>query len=236
VNFRTKPYMTHEAYRSENEHYLSMASAYDTRLSAILPESETFFAEVLSFIPDQARNLLELGSGTGYATEKIQSRFNSIQIVGIDHSGEMIRCAELKPELNQVQFLEQDIRDPWPSGQFDVILTTLCFHHVPEQDRMSLLSRVYDALSPGGVFICGDIIRPESDKAEEIYRSRWIRSMESAGLSSEEITSIVTSRRANYGEMERIDTLIDKMRQAGFSVVLMPYRHEISVVVVGFKA
>ncbi len=228
--------MNHNVDRSDNEHYLSMASAYDTRLSAILPESETFFAEVLSFIPVQSRRLLELGSGTGYATEKIQSHFNTLQIIGIDHSDEMIRCAQQKPHLNQVTFLEQDIRDPWPSGQFDVILTTLCFHHVPEHDRMALLSRVHEALSPEGIFICGDIIRPESDVAEEIYRSRWIRSMESAGLSSEEITSIVNSRIANYGEMERVETLIDKMGRAGFSVVLMPYRHEISAVVVGFKA
>ncbi len=227
--------MTHVAGSSDHEHYLSMASMYDSRLSAILPESETFFAEVLSFIPDKAGRLLELGSGTGYATDRIQSRFHSLQIIGIDHSSEMIKCAQQKPQLEGVQFLEQDIRDAWPEGTFDVILTTLCFHHIPENDRISILSRVYESLSPGGLFICGDIIRPESDVAEEIYRSRWIRSMEAAGLQADDINSIVTSREANYSDMEYVGSLVEKMKQAGFSLVLMPYRHEISVVVVGYK-
>jgi tRNA (cmo5U34)-methyltransferase len=220
---------------SEHEHYLSMAASYDARLHAILPMSNLFFSEVLSFIPDDAQTLLELGSGTGFATVQVLNNHPDIKIVGIDHSPEMIYYARLKPELENVSFHKQDIRDPWPVGKYDVILTTLCFHHICENDRTDLLKRIQENLTPQGVFICGDIIRPESDVIEEIYRARWIRSMEAAGLSREEITSIVTSRKANYGEMESVDGLSEKMRDAGFSQVIIPYQYEISAIFVGIN-
>jgi len=218
---------------SEHEHYLSMAASYDARLNAILPMSNLFFSEVLSFIPADAQTLLELGSGTGFATVQVLNYHPDIKIVGIDHSPDMIHYARLKPELVDVSFSEQDIRDPWPGGQYDVILTTLCLHHICEKDRRDLLKRIHNHLAPRGVFICGDIIRPESNMIEEIYRVRWIRSMKTAGLSDEEIESIVTSRKANYSEMESVSGLLDKMKEIGFSQVFTPYHCEISAVFVG---
>lgn len=218
-----------------HEHYRSMAVSYDEHVSAILPMSDLFFSVVLSFIPETTRTLLELGSGTGYATAKVIQTHPGISINGIDHAPEMIRCARVKPELADVSWYEQDIRDPWPESEYDVIMTTLCLHHIPRYDRMILLSRIQGSLTPGGIFICGDIIRPETEHAEEIYRTRWIRSMKNAGMSSLEIEEITGSRKANYEEMETIQSFPAKMRDAGFSRVLMPYRYEISAVFVGLK-
>ena len=220
---------------SEHEHYLSMAATYDTRIDAILPMSDIFFSTCLSFIPDGPVTLLELGSGTGYATSKILTTNPQAVITCIDHSPEMIACANQKPELSIVQILEQDIRDPWPDRQYDVIITTLCLHHIPGYDRIVVLRRVHEALSPGGFFICGDIIRPEYPKAEGIYRARWIQAMTQAGLPPVDIEYIIRSREENYNEMEILKGFIRKMRDIGFSEALMPYRHEISAVFVGIK-
>ncbi|MFH0967593.1 MAG: class I SAM-dependent methyltransferase [Methanobacteriota archaeon] len=220
---------------SEHEHYLSKAAAYDTRIDAILPMSDLFFSSCLSFIPDGPVTLLELGSGTGYATSKILTVHPQAAVTCIDHSPEMIACALQKPELQSVQILEQDIRDPWPDKQYDVIMTTLCFHHIPGDDRIVLLHRAYETLPSGGIFICGDIVRPEYAKAEEIYSARWIRTMKQAGLPPADIEQIIHSRKENYGEMETIERFIRKIHDIGFSEVLMPYRHEISAVFVGIK-
>jgi len=227
--------MTPSADRSEHEHYLSMAASYDACIPAILPMSDFFFSSALSFIPDTAETLLELGSGTGYATSRILARHPGIKIYGIDHSPQMIQYALEKPELSGILFYEQDIMDPWPDSPYNVIITTLCLHHIPANDRMYLLHRVYESLSPGGVFICGDIIRPGSDPAEEVYRTRWIRSMEDSGISRHEIETIVASRKLNFKEMETTESFPKKMNEAGFSLALMPYRHEISAVFIGMR-
>lgn len=158
-----------------------------------------------------------------------------ISIHGIDHAPEMIQCARVKSDLAGVSLYGQDIRDPWPESEYDVIMTTLCLHHIPQHDRLILLTRILESLSPGGVFICGDIIRPEIEQAEEIYQSQWIEHMKAAGMSPPEIEGITSSREANYEEMEAIPSFLAKMRDAGFSLVLTPYRYEISAVCVGYK-
>jgi len=220
---------------SEHEHYLSMAAEYDNRLNAILPRNELFFSSCLSFIPEDQITLLELGSGTGYATYKIHEVNPRAVITCIDHSAEMIACARQKSDLESVQILKQDIRDPWPDEQYNVIMTTLCLHHITREDRLFLLHRVYNALIPGGLFICGDIIRPDSEVAEKIYREHWIKYMIQSGLSMEEINKITTSRRVNFPEMETIGGLYKKLKEIGFSPILIPYSYEISAIFIGYR-
>jgi len=219
----------------EHEHYLSMAAAYDNRIDAILPMNESFFSSCLSFIPEGTINVLELGSGTGYATSKIRNLSPRAVITCIDHSSEMIQCASQKPELDSVQIIEQDIRDPWPESQYDLIMSTLCFHHIASEDRLQLLKRIYENLSPDGVFICGDIIRPVFEKEEEVYQQRWVKAMLSTGMNLEEITPMIHSRKENYPGMETIEGFYKKMNDTGFSLVLMPYKHEISAVFIGYR-
>lgn len=92
------------------------------------------------------------------------------------------------------------------------------------------------ALDTRGVFICGDIIRPESASAEHVYRSRWIQAMKDAGMSPGEIEHIIASREDNYSDMETIQGFVKKLNNSGFPLVLMPYRHELSAVFIGMKS
>jgi trans-aconitate methyltransferase len=212
-----------------------MAAAYDLRIDAILPQSDLFFSQCLSYIPAGQPHLLELGSGTGYATAKILAEHPEATITCLDHSDEMIQCAREKPELSSVEMVKQDIRDAWPAKCYDGMISTLCLHHIPLTDRAVVFQRIYESLSPGGVFICGDIIRSESVREEEIYRGRWTATMRKAGMSEEEIHQIVQSREANYADMETIHSLPDQLNAIGFSPVFIPYRYELSAVFVGYK-
>ncbi len=216
------------------EYYLTDTLAYDKFVSVIIPQSNLFFSNCLSFIPEGAKKLLELGSGTGYATSKILSKNPELRITCIDHSPDMIAYAKQKTELNQVEILEQEIQDLWPDIEYDVIFTTLCFHHIPEKDRIILLDRICEKLSPNGVFICGDIIRPESYEIEAIYRMRWKKLMIRSGISSDLVDTMIESRRTNYTGMESVVSFYQKMKTAGFSNVLMPYKSDISVIFVGY--
>jgi tRNA (cmo5U34)-methyltransferase len=227
--------MNLESNISRDEHYLSMAREYDERVKIILPGSEQFFSSCLSFIPDGEISLLELGSGTGYATLQILDKNPDTEIICIDHSPEMIRCARQKPVLDKVRIIEQDIMVSWPDKRFDVVMTTLCLHHIKRADRELLLKRVHGILAEGGVFICGDIIRPETEESERIYRERWVNGMLKAGLSEKETENIATSRQTNYPAMESISSFYKTLKQTGFSVVLMPYKSEISAVFIGYR-
>jgi trans-aconitate methyltransferase len=227
--------MTDINKNTTHEHYLTAAAAYDERIPAILPLSETFFASCLSFIPQGPVSILELGSGTGYATSLVLQTNPDAKITGIDHSPEMIRYAKLKPSLTGVTIVEKDIRDPWPDQKYEVILSTLCFHHIPLCDRIQLLNRIFQSLVEGGVFICGDIIRPKKVESEAVYRLRWLKTMETAGISQRDIDIIVQSREENYADMETIESFYTKLVNVGFNPVILPYKYDISAVFTGYR-
>lgn len=222
-------------HHSEDEHYRSMVETYDTRITAILPDSRGFFEICMAYLPDTQGALLELGSGTGYATELIRRKNPELVITCLDHAPEMIAAAQIKPELQGVKMIQQDIREPWPGDQYDCIISTLCLHHIPQGDRQNLIRTVRASLTPGGVFICGDIIRPETHMQEEVYRKHWCDHMNQAGMSREAIQQIMASREHNLPDMETIRRFYDLLTGSGFELVLMPYRYEISAVFVAYR-
>lgn len=217
------------------EHYRAMAAEYDSQVGGLLPDHDSFFNACISLIPDGPVFVLELGSGTGYATSRIRNQRPGAIISGIDHAPEMIRCAHSKPELADVVAYEQDIRNPWPEGTFQVIFTTLCLHHLPRSDRHPLLRRAYESLPPGGIFICGDIIRSDDPVNEAYYTREWIRGMEASGMESAFVQQMASSREMNLPEMETIPGLLEALKNAGFSRIILPYRNGISAVFAGYR-
>nr|WP_319540668.1 class I SAM-dependent methyltransferase [uncultured Methanospirillum sp.] len=212
-----------------------MAAEYDTRIPIILPGHSLFFDTCLYLIPSGPVSILELGSGTGYATSLIQKERPDAIISGVDHSPEMIYYAKAKSNLHDVQIHEQDIRDEWPEPAYDVIFTTLCLHHIPRADRRKTLDRIFQSLKQGGIFICGDIIRCSSQVEEDIYTARWLERMIVHGVDQEARNHMAASRNQNLPEMETLDSFIQALKETGFSTVMIPYRYEISAVFAGKK-
>ena len=224
-----------ENFSHDAEHYRTMAAEYDARIPVILPGHSLFFDTCLYLIPSGPVSILELGSGTGYATSLIKKEHLDAIISGIDHSPEMIYYVKAKPDLHDVQIYEKDIRDEWPEPEYDVIFTTLCLHHIPRADRRTTLNRIFQSLKQGGIFICGDIIRCSSQYEEDIYTARWLERMVEHGVDEESRNHMAASRKHNLPEMETLDSFMEALKETGFSTVMIPYRYEISAVFAGKK-
>jgi tRNA (cmo5U34)-methyltransferase len=46
-----------------------------------------------------------------------------------------------------------DLRDPFPDGPFDAVVSALAIHHLSDDDKRELFRRVKVCLEPGGAFI-----------------------------------------------------------------------------------
>jgi len=90
---------------------------------------------------------VDLGCGPGNSTEVLVARFAGADILGIDSSPDMIAAARAR--LPRCAFEVGDIAAWRPGGSFDVILSNAALHWVP--DHASLLPRLAELLSPGGV-------------------------------------------------------------------------------------
>jgi len=81
-----------------------------------------------------ARNVLEIGCGTGKHTRWLGDRFP--EVVAIDFSSAMLKEARAKIRSANISFLKSDVQRAWPlkDGQFDLVVSTLILEHLPQLD------------------------------------------------------------------------------------------------------
>jgi len=127
------------------ERYSARAEAYDALWSPVIrPTGE----RLLGHLPlAQARNIVDVGTGSGALLPLIQGASPSAIVLGVDNSEGMLRLAKDKHRgplaLMDVQKLELD------DDHFDVAVVAFVLFHLPRPERC--LSEVYRVLRPGGV-------------------------------------------------------------------------------------
>lgn len=217
------------------EHFHDRPDAYEDLIVRIVPDARTFFGTVVSFVPGGEISVLELGSGTGYVTEMILRADPEASVTCIDMDPAMLAVARKKDLLHKVSFLEGDFRTVWPEKQFDLVLTSLCLHHLPDQDRAAVIGRIHETLRPGGIFVNGDAFRGATQDEEEAVRRLWRDEMRENGLPAGEVESMLSKRERNTGYLDTLPGYLQKMKDAGFKQVVCPYRHGIYAVVAGTR-
>lgn len=217
------------------EHFHDCPDAYENLIVRIVPDARTFFGTVASFVPGGKISVLELGSGTGYVTEMVLRASPTATITCIDMDHAMLAVAQKKEMLRGVSFLEGDFREVWPEEQFDIVLTSLCLHHLPDPDRAAVLKRIYKTVRPGGVFVNGDVFRGATPEEEEADRRLWRHEMTENGLPAGEVEAMLAKRAKNVSCQDTLPGYLQKMKDAGFEQIACPYRHGIYAVVAGTR-
>ncbi|WP_067049718.1 class I SAM-dependent methyltransferase [Methanofollis ethanolicus] len=217
------------------EHFHDRADAYEDLIIGIVPDAQSFFGAVVSSVPGEEVSVLELGSGTGYVTEMVLRANPAAAVTCIDMDPAMLAVARRKEALGAVSFLEGDFRDVWPEGQFDIVLTSLCLHHLPDRDRAAVVRRIRETLRPGGVFVNGDVFRGVTPEEEDADCRLWRQAMAENGLPIGEIELMLAKRKRNATCLDTLPGYLQKMKDAGFRQITHPYRHSIYAVVVGVR-
>ena len=123
--------------------------------------------------------ILEIGTGTGELALNISAYCK--QVVAIDVSKTMINFARMKAEAQNktniqfynAGFLTYENRD----DPFDVIITQLALHHLPDYWKMIALKRIYGTLKEGGKFYLGDVVFPSSIQNYDSYFAKIINDL-----------------------------------------------------------
>ncbi len=200
-----------------------MAAEYDDRAARTTPDMDLFYNAVTDAIPPQGRRILELGCGTGILTARIRKKRPEAALVCIDNSAAMLAVAREKPELTDITLVKGDIRDSWPTGLYDAVVSTFCLPALDPDEQQALLKRAHSALLPGGVCITGCVIRPPTAEKEQYQLGQWEKFMQDAGLNPAE----VRQQRATWdGARTRIPTpggFREMLTKAGFTRIWCPY-------------
>lgn len=123
----------------------------------------------------------------------------------------------------------------WPETNFDLVISTQCLFALPADDKARIFGQIHDSLRAGGIFIEGDIFRPESKWEGMIYRSQWKKYMLEQGLSSDEAEEMLLSLDKVYERLETLSELRERLNEAGFKRIFCPYWYEMYAVPVASR-
>ncbi|MBN1431535.1 MAG: class I SAM-dependent methyltransferase [Methanomicrobiaceae archaeon] len=217
------------------EHFNENAEKYESLIKKIVTNHDIFFNTVVDLVPGDNVEILELGSGTGYLTEKILAGNPNASITCIDMTPEMIGIAMEKESLKEVDFIEGDFRKVWPDKKFDVILSTLCFHHLNDADRKEIIKKIHESLIDNGIFINGDVFKPDDAFIEDILNKRWLESMIKNGLAETQAKDMIEKRKNAFAFIDTQTGYMKKLMKAGFRRAFPFYSYGIYSVYAAYK-
>ena len=133
------------------------------------PYAEALLVEHL--IPEELGRVLDLGTGDGHLLAAIGRRHPDAGGVGLDLSPEMVAAAGVRfAGIEGTSFGVHDLMDPLPEGlgKFDLVVSALAIHHLPDERKRSLYREAFGLLGPGGAFFNLDVVIAPTPELHEL--------------------------------------------------------------------
>lgn len=162
-------------------------------------------------------SVLEIGTGTGELALNISAHCK--RVVAIDISKTMIHFARMKAEnqnKKNIQFCNAGfLTYDNQSELFDVIVTQLTLHHLPDYWKMMALKRIYSMLKEDGKLYLRDVVFPSKIQDYDSYFANIIADLKkSAGNKVAEETEIHIK-----DEFSTLDWIMEGLlKTAGFQI------------------
>lgn len=99
------------------------------------------------------RRALDLGCGSGKHAILLAARFEHVDAV--DLAAPMIAVARARRQLANISYRQADLHDVDGAAQYDLVLSVMTLHHVP--DLHAALARIRRLVAPGGRLVIVDV-------------------------------------------------------------------------------
>jgi len=142
----------------EKEHFDRLAQEHKTQwwgseTPAGIERSHLRAEKAISYIGNNAKQILEIGCSKGYFTKDLISVENDLdKITAVDLSSELIAIARKWIEHSKVEFMVQNVEKmDFPDNSFDAIVGNAILHHLDLSAVLPEMKRVLKAC--GKIFL-----------------------------------------------------------------------------------
>jgi len=146
-----------------------------------VPRRQEMVATLMSTVPfahDAALRILELGSGDGRLAEALLTVFPRATLTALDGSDSMRRETATRLALfgERAHVAAFDVAAlDWWDRMFgvDLIVSSLCLHHLNDAKKQYLYKAAAERLSPGGALLVADLVDPQHPAARRLAADQW---------------------------------------------------------------
>ncbi len=212
------------------------ASIYDQTRRQLIPCFDLFYSTAVELVPEDAKQVLDLGAGTGLLSSLVLDHCPSAVVTLADISTEMLEQARnrLRAYESRCVFAAGDYQAGLPEGPFDAVVSALSIHHLEAAAKRSLFQRIFERLAPGGIFVNADQVLGETPEIDARYCATWVGAVRESGISSEAMWAAF--ERTKVDRMSPLNPQLEWLREIGFTEVACWFHHYSFVVFSGRKA
>jgi tRNA (cmo5U34)-methyltransferase len=198
------------------------ASEYDAHRRRLIPPYDAFYGNAVGvlgdLIPGGPKRVLDLGAGTGLLTRHLLAAYPNARVTLHDGAAAMLEEAKqaLDATGNVDEYVVADLTDPLPhpSDHWCAIVSGLAIHHLSDDEKRDLFTRVRTALKPGGVFVNAEQIKGASPLFDNLNAVWHEHNAKQAGASDDDWRA--AERRMEHDQCSTVEDQLTWLREAGF--------------------
>ncbi len=218
--------------------YDELSGRYTDLISRCVPRYQEMFDNLFYYLPDnlQPKQLLDMGCGTGNLTAAALQHFPEARIHALDLSADILaECKQRFAAHPNLQYHQQDFSQlQFAPESFDLVISSIAIHHVPDAKKADVYRQVYDLLKPGGVFTFADQTRGATGEIYQKHIARW--QQEACKLGSTEADwQLWMAHQEAHDYHAPVYWHLQQLEAAGFKEVDVIWKNIMWVVVSGRK-
>jgi tRNA (cmo5U34)-methyltransferase len=151
-------------------------ASYDSDMDIMHPNRHKMadiIESVLSVGDASPRQVIDIGTGTGFLVDRLLRAFPDLCVIAIDGAQQMVDLARtrLGPLAQRVDFRIGDFRSLdvlcAGVGAVDAVVSAYALHHLSSNEKSEVLRAAHGHIKPGGWFLNADLTLMENDELEK---------------------------------------------------------------------
>lgn len=213
-----------------------VANDYDSERKKLIPCFDDFYGiaiDVLDFDEDDPK-VLDLGGGTGLLSCYLLEKYPNAKITLVDLADNMLNVARERFKDNpNISYVKGDYLTYEFNQKYDIIMSSLSIHHIPELAKKELYDKCVNLLFEGGIFINADQFLDPNPIVEKLFSYKFDEKVSQSELSKEAISK--ANERRIFDNPSSLDFQLSCLSDSGCRHVGVPYKYYNFAVLYGKK-
>lgn len=214
-----------------------IAEEYDINRRKFIPCFDDFYKSTTEFIVsnmDVPKQVVDLGAGTGLLTYFWYRLCPNSKYMLVDIADEMLNVARKRfDKIENISYQIENYIDKLPDCIFDTVISAISIHHLEDNEKEKLFTKIYDRLPQDGLFVNYDQFCAGHLKMNQWFDSFWESQLANSGLTDKDIE--LWKERRKLDRECSVEQEVDMLKKCNFRIVKCVYSYQKFSVIVAIK-